>query len=127
MKQFISGVLFAALAIALYACTTPSAGGAGGSNVLFKVNGRGITADEFFATRGARDAVQQYVMLESMKEEAKKAGAKIDEKEFTEEMETIKKEIQLQNQSWEDFLKGQNMTEKEFNEQRRTFALFQAL
>src|SRR5688572_28243372 len=131
MKQFISGMLVALLAIAVYACTTPPAGGsgAGASNpVLFKVNGHGVTSEDFFSSPQAKQAVNEYVMLASMKDEARKAGAQVDEKKLQTDIDDFKKNVTVQQgQTWEEFLKAQGITEKEFIDQRRTFALFQAL
>ncbi len=59
MKQFTSGMLFALLIAALYACTTPAGGGTGsGGGLLFKVNGRAVTAEEFFEMPQARETAQ---------------------------------------------------------------------
>jgi len=128
MKQFITGMIVAFALIAVYACV-PASNGAGSSNnpVLFKVNGHPVTAEEFFSSQPASQAVNEFVMLASMKEEARKAGAQIDEKKLTSDIEDLKKNVTNQGQTWEEFLKQQGMTEKQFVDQRRTFALFQAL
>jgi hypothetical protein len=128
MKQFIAGMLVAFAVITVYACQNPTgAQGSANNPVLFKVNGHPVTTEEFFSSQPARGAVNEFVMLASMKEEARKAGAKVDEKKLTEDIEEFKKNVTAQGQTWEEFLKSQSMEEKEFMEQRKTFALFQAL
>jgi hypothetical protein len=128
MKQFLTGMLAALLAVAIYSCTTTGgASGGAGNAVLFKLNGRGITADEFFASGPARGALSQFLMLESMKSEAKKAGAVVDEKELQQQIDDFKKNVTMGGTSWEDFLKDGQMTEKEFIDQQRDMMLFDAL
>src|SRR4051812_35546469 len=108
MKQFLTGMIVAFGVIAVYACTTPSAsGGASGNNpVLFKVNGKGVTAEEFSSSQPASQAVNEYVMLESMKDEARKAGAEVDQKKLDTDIESFKKNVPSQGQTWEEFLKS---------------------
>jgi len=127
MKQFITGMIVAFGVIAVYACTTPGTSASGNNPVLFKVNGHPVTAEEFFSSQPASQAVNEFVMLASMKEEARKAGAQADEKKLTSDIEDLKKNVTSNGQTWEDFLKQQGMTEAQFIDQRRTFALFQAL
>jgi hypothetical protein len=128
MKQFIAGMLVAFAVITIYACQNPTgAQGSAKNPVLFKVNGHGVTAEEFFSSQPASQAVNEFVMLASMKEEARKSGAQVDKKKVTEDIEELKKNITGQGQTWEEFLKTQGMTEKAFLEQRETFSLFQAL
>jgi hypothetical protein len=129
MKQFIAGMLVAALALTVYACTTPGAsGGASGNAVLFKVNGRGVTAEEFISSPYLRDAMRQYIFYEAMKSEANKAGAKVDEADFTKKMEEEKKNVELQmNMSWADFLDQNGLTEKEYTTRNRDRELFNKL
>ena len=129
MKQFITGMLVAFAVIAVYACQPGQSGAAGSANnpVLFKVNGHGVTAEEFFSSPPASQAVNEFVMIASMKDEARKAGATADDKKLTEDIEKMKKDVTAGGQTWEEFLKSQNTTEKDFIEQRKTIALFQAL
>jgi hypothetical protein len=127
MKQFVTGMIVAFGIIAVYACTTPGGNASSNNPVLFKVNGHPVTSEEFFSSPPASQAVNEFVMLASMKEEARKAGAQVDEKKLTSDIEELKKNVTQQGQTWDDFLKQQGMTEKAFLDQRRTFALFQAL
>jgi hypothetical protein len=130
MKQFISGMLVAAVAFMAYACTTAGAGSGsnGADTVVMKVNDRPITAQELVSSPYMRSALREYIFYEAIKNEAKKYNAKVDEADFNKQIEDQKKNVELQmGMKWADFLKQNGMSEKEFIDRNRDQQLFKAL
>lgn len=110
-------------------CVKPGSPGSGSSSstIVMEVSGRKITAEEFIGSPPVRNAVKQFILMDTMKAECAKRGIKVDEAEVDRRIADTKKNLELSGQSWEDYLKETGVTEAEYREMLSGPMLFEAL
>jgi len=116
-KRALSATLLTAACLALFAtsCVGPSASKAGGGRqVVMTINDRPVYADDLVKSFILRQALQQYVVIEAFRAEAKRRNVRIDPTELKKKVDDQVKQLTANGtEDLSKYLKERGMTEKE--------------